>query len=81
VALIGSLRPRGLSFFTQPLPAVPGRPDSPCGFLGLSGAYDGWAEVAAARDWPTAILDAGHFHPLVDPDGVAAALLGLLGRR
>jgi hypothetical protein len=23
----------------------------------------------------------GHFHPLVDPDGVAAALLGLVGRR
>jgi hypothetical protein len=37
--------------------------------------------LAAARDWPTAILDAGHFHPLVDPDGVATGLLGLLGRR
>ena len=29
----------------------------------------------------TAILDAGHVHPLVDPDGVATGLLGLLGRR
>jgi hypothetical protein len=36
--------------------------------------------VAAARGWPTARLDAGHFHPLVDPDGVAAALLGLVSR-
>jgi hypothetical protein len=27
-----------------------------------------------------ATLDAGHFHPLVDPDGVAAALLGVLAR-
>ena len=79
-ALIGSLRPRGLAFFTEPLPTVVGWPDAPCGFLRLSAAYDGWAEVAAARGWPTAAFDAGHFHPLVDPDGVAAALLGLLTR-
>jgi hypothetical protein len=79
-ALIGSLRPRGLAFFTEPLPPAPGWPDAPCGFLRLSAAYDHWAEEAAARGWPTAALDAGHFHPLVDPDGVAAALLGLLAR-
>jgi hypothetical protein len=79
-ALIGSLRPRGLAFFTEPLPAAAGWPDAPCGFLRLSAAYDGWAVEAAARGWPTAGLDAGHFHPLVDPDGVAAALLALLAR-
>jgi len=37
--------------------------------------------LAAARDWPTVILDAGYFHRLVDSDGVATRLLGLLGRR
>ena len=79
-ALIGSLRPRGLAFFTEPLPPAPGWPDAPCGFLRLSAAYDRWAEAAAARGWPTAGLDAGHFHPLVDPDGVAAALLAVLVR-
>jgi hypothetical protein len=79
-ALIGSLRPRGLAFFTEPLPPAAGWPDAPCGFLRLSAAYDGWAAAAAARGWPTAGLDAGHFHPLVDPDGVAAALLALLDR-
>jgi hypothetical protein len=79
-ALVGSLRPRGLGFFTEPLPPAAGWPDAPCGFLRLSAAYDGWARVAAARGWPTAALDAGHFHPLVDPDGVATALLGLLAR-
>jgi hypothetical protein len=79
-ALIGSLRPRGLAFFTEPLPPAPGWPDAPCGFLRLSAAYDGWAEAATARGWPTAGLDAGHFHPLVDPDGVAAALLAVLAR-
>jgi hypothetical protein len=79
-ALVGSLRPRGLAFFTEPLPAAPGWPDAPCGYLRLSAVYDRWAEAAAARGWPTASLNAGHFHPLVDPDGVAAALLGLLAR-
>jgi thioesterase domain-containing protein len=79
-ALIGSLRPRDLAFFTEPLPPAPGWPDAPCGLLRLSGAYDHWAAAAVARGWPTASLDAGHFHPLADPGEVAAALLGLLAR-
>ena len=79
-ALVGSLRRRGLAFFTEPLPAAAGWPDAPCGYLRLSAAYDRWAEAAAASGWPTAWLDTGHFHPLVDPVGVAAALLGLVER-
>ena len=79
-ALLGSLRPRGLEFFTEPLPAAPGWPDAPCGYLRLSAAYDGWAAEATARGWPADGLDAGHFHPLADPGGVAAALLGVLRR-
>ena len=79
-ALVGSLRPRGLEFFTEPLPAAAGWPDAPCGYLRLSAVYDRWADEAAARGWPAAALDAGHFHPLVDPGAVAAALLGLLAR-
>jgi alpha/beta hydrolase family protein len=79
-ALIGSLRPRDLAFFTEPLPAAPGWPDAPCGYLRLSPAYRTWAAAAAARGWPTAALEAGHFHPLADPDAVADALLGLLAR-
>jgi alpha/beta hydrolase family protein len=79
-ALVGSLRPRGLEFFTEPLPAAPGWPEGSCGYLRLSAAYDHWAAEAVARGWPTTRLDAGHFHPLVDPDGVAAALLGVLTR-
>jgi hypothetical protein len=79
-ALVRSLRPRDLAFFTEPLPPAPGWPDAPCGFLRLSPAYDTWAGAAAAEGWPTAALDAGHFHPLADPVAVAAALLGLLAR-
>jgi hypothetical protein len=80
-ALVGSLRPRGLEFFTEPLPAAPGWPDASCGYLRLSAAYDHWAAEAAAAGWPVAALDGGHFHPLADPGAVAAALLGLLAER
>jgi hypothetical protein len=80
-ALLASLRPRGLDFFTEPLPGgPPGWPDAPCGYLHLSGAYDAWLERAEALGWPTARLPAGHFHALVGPDGLAGAMLALLAR-
>jgi hypothetical protein len=80
-ALLGCLRPRGLDFFTEPLPGPPPRwPDGPCGYLHLSAAYDHWLERAEALGWPVARLPAGHFHALVDPDGLAAAMLALLAK-
>jgi len=39
-----------------------------------------WLDRAEALGWPTARLRAGHFHALVDPDGLAAAMLALLAR-
>jgi hypothetical protein len=79
-ALVACLRPRGLDFFTEPLPPAAGWPGAPCGYLRLSAAYDAWLERARTLGWPTASLDAGHFHALVDPDGLAGALLELLAR-
>jgi hypothetical protein len=80
-ALLACVRPRGLDFFTEPLPGQPpGWPDAPCGFLHLSAAYDRWLERAGALGWPVASLRAGHFHALVDPDGLGAAMLALLAR-
>jgi hypothetical protein len=80
-ALLASLRPRRLDFFTEPLPeGPPAWPDAPCGYLHLSGAYDTWLRRAEALGWPTARLPAGHFHALVDPDGLAGAMLALLAR-
>jgi hypothetical protein len=80
-ALLASLRPRGLDFFTEPLPAPPpGWPDAPCGYLHLTAAYDHWLERAGSLAWPVASLRAGHFHALVDPDGLAAAMRALLAR-
>jgi hypothetical protein len=52
----------------------------PTAYLRLSEAYD--EELAAARrdGWPTATLPGHHLHQLVDPVGVAHALLDLAGQ-
>jgi hypothetical protein len=78
--LLASLRPRGLDFFTEPLPGAAAWPDAPCGYLHLSGAYDTWLERAEGLGWPSSHLPAGHFHALVDPDGLAGVMLALLAR-
>ena len=81
-ALVDSLRPRTLDFFTEPLPFPTDWPDAPCGFLQLSDAYAVPARLARARGWPVARVDTagGHFAACTDPDVVADALDGLLGR-
>ncbi len=83
-ALVGSLRPRGEDFFTDPVPVVADWPDAPCGLLRLSPAYDGALRLARLRGWP--VLEGpddrpgGHFAALVDPGAVADDLEVLLAR-
>ncbi len=83
-ALVGSLRPRGEDFFTDPVPVVADWPDAPCGLLRLSPAYDGALRLARLRGWP--VLEGpddrpgGHFAALVDPGAVADDLEALLAR-
>lgn len=79
-ALIASLLPRALDFFTERLPENGGWPNAPCAYLQFSRAYDVPAAEARVRGWPVASLDAGHFHMLVDPAGVARRLLDLANR-
>jgi hypothetical protein len=82
--LVNALRPRGLPFFTEPLPAPGdgepgGWPDAPCGYLRLTDPYTGPARTAKARAWTvTEHLGHGHFAALTDPAGTAAALINLL---
>jgi hypothetical protein len=82
--LVGSLRPRGRDFFTEPLPCPPDWPDAPCGLLQLSAAYAGPARVARSRGWTVVEAPAdqpgGHFAACTDPAGVATMLLDLAGR-
>jgi hypothetical protein len=76
-ALVGTLRPRGHDFFTEPLPVPADWPDAPCGYLRTSPAYDVPARLAAGRGWPVVRRDLGHFAALRDPDTVADALTEL----
>ncbi len=71
------LRPRPLRFFAEPIPVFDGWPDAPCGYLKFSPVYEPYAALARKNGWAYRELPAGHFHMLVDPPGVARALLDL----
>lgn len=64
----------------EAMPEVAGWPDAPCGFLRLSRAYDGEEAEAARQGWAVRSLVGAHLQMLVDPDGVADALVGLAAR-
>ncbi len=75
--LLAELRPQPLAFFTETLPDVPGWPDAPCGYALFSQAYEAAADQARSAGWPVRVFDAGHFHMLVHPTAVAAALIDM----
>jgi len=72
------LRPRGLDFFTEPIP-VPsaGWVELSWGYLRTSAAYDAVADTAEALGHPVLRRDLGHLGALTDPESVAANLLAL----
>jgi hypothetical protein len=74
-------RPRGRTFFEEPLPMSDDWPDAPCGYLRTSSAYEAPARQAKSRGWPVH-EHAGDHHVawLDDPRGMAAALLQLIDR-
>lgn len=76
-ALLAGLRPRGLDFFTEPLPLPAGWPDAPCGYLWFSAPYGPALAEARRRGWPARELTGGHFHMVVDEAAVAGALMEL----
>lgn len=79
-ALLASIRPRGLDYWTEPIPVYQGWPDVAGGFVLLSPAYRRHAEAARTREWPVVeIGGAGHFHAMVDPAAVAAAIIEVSG--
>ncbi len=58
--LLAGLRPRGMDFFTEPLPVPEDWPDAPCAYVQLSDAYAGAARTAELRGWVVHRLDAHH---------------------
>ena len=76
--MLAEVQPRPLSFFEEVMPDVPGWPDALGGYLLLTQGYRHFLEQAQSAGWPSRTFHAGHFHMLVDPVAVAAALVELL---
>jgi len=76
--LLAGVQPRPLGFFEEVMPDVAGWPDAPSGYLLFTPGYRRFLEQAQRTGWPSRTFHAGHFHLLVDPLAVAAALVELV---
>jgi len=73
--MVADIRPRGLSFFMEPIPVFSGWPDSACVYIRFSAPYERPAAQARQAGWPTYEMEAGHFHMLVDPATVTEMIV------
>src|SRR5687767_14812598 len=73
--LVAEIRPRSLSFFTEPVPVYDEWPDAPCVYIKFSEAYEWDAAQAKQMGWRVDELKAGHFHMLVEPLTVAKLIV------
>ena len=78
--VVAEVRPQVRQFWTEALPAIPGWPDVPCGYLELSPHYAAAAARARDQGWRYRHLRGGHFEMLVRPADVAEAILELAGQ-
>lgn len=70
-----------LTYFDADVPTPAGWTNLPSAYLAFGeGAYEDEVDEARARGWPIERMTGRHLHQLVDPDGVATVLEGLLGR-
>ena len=76
--LLAELHPQRLRFFAEKMPPMVLPPDTPCGYILLSEAYQTQLEQAQKARWPYRVFHDGHFHMLVDPPAVTAAIIDLL---
>ncbi|MGH2683995.1 MAG: alpha/beta fold hydrolase [Actinomycetota bacterium] len=72
--LQAEVQPRGSELYAERVEVFPGWPDAPCGYVQFTDAYAPYADEAERRGWPVTRADAGHFHMLADPVGVADLL-------
>jgi pimeloyl-ACP methyl ester carboxylesterase len=80
-AVLAEIRPRGLDFFSEPIPVPDGWPDAPAAYLQFSQAYDVPAAMARELGWPVRAIEGGHFLILIDPETVTEAILALADGR
>ena len=77
--VVAEVRPQPRQFSAEPLPAIPGWPEAPCGYLELSPHYAAASARARDKGWRYHHLRGGHFEMLVRPSDVADAILELAG--
>ena len=73
--LVAEIHPRGLDFFTEPIPVFREWPDAPCIYILFSPPYERAEVQAREAGWKTYTLEAGHFHMLVDAKAVADIII------
>jgi hypothetical protein len=78
--MVAELSPRGLDFFTEPIPLFDGWPDAPCAYIQFSAVYEKPAAQARETGWPVYELQAGHFHMLVDAATVTNKILDAVNK-
>jgi hypothetical protein len=69
-----------LEYFDSAVPTPPGWEALPAAYLAFGDTYSGELLQAERRGWPVERMSGDHLHMLVDPDGVAEALLRLIAR-
>ena len=79
---VSELVPVPLAVYEELIPVPPGWPDGPCAYLSFAGtgAYGMAVSESKSRGWPTVEMPGEHFQLLVDPPGVADALVDLVER-
>jgi hypothetical protein len=77
-AVVEELVPVPTTYFDDPVPVPAGWPAGGCAYLSFT--YEPELAEARALGWPTAVLDGGHLHTVVDPSAVAAAVVDLAVR-
>ena len=78
---VSEIQPRGLDFFSEPIPVFAGWPDAPCMYIQFSAPYENPAKQARQAGWRTYKLEAGHFHMLVAPATVTDLILQAVEER
>jgi hypothetical protein len=76
--LVDGIRPLPSGYWREPIPAVSGWPDAPCGALLLSNGYEATEAEARARGWSVRRLgEKNHFLMLAEPATVAREVVEL----
>jgi hypothetical protein len=69
-------QPLPVAMFREPAPVIADFPDAPCGYLGFSGNYD--MNAPRQLGWRVVERPGDHLEMMLDPAGVAEALLALV---